>query len=236
MTLRLGRLPATRPHGLSELAVYAKGKLPAPPASVNPPKVRWGVDLNDSLGDCTIAGVDHLIGAWDVDFHERDARPDDAEIKKTYFMLTGGEDSGLVEADVLRKWQTTGLFGNKVAAYAPVHPKDVIGHHQAIAFYGGAYLGIACPKSVMDQFSKGEPWTYVPHSPIEGGHCIVSVGYDAGGIWCVSWGELVYVTYPFFSHYLEEVWCVLGQELVEAKRDSLGIDIATLQADLESIR
>ena len=231
---KLGRLPATRPHGLSDLSVYAQGKLPAPPASVSPPTVTWGMDCNDTYGDCTIAGVDHLIGAWDIDFHEPEGRPDDAEIQATYFQMTGGQDSGLNEADVLQAWRTSGLWGNKIGAYAPVAPTDTLAHHQVIALYGGAYLGIACPQSAQDDFAAGNPWTYVPNSPIEGGHCIVSVGYDQGGVWCVSWGSLVYVTYPFLSNFLEECWCILSQELIEAGGAN-NIDLATLTADLEAL-
>ena len=52
---------------------------------------------------------------------------------------------------------------------------------------------------------------------------------------CVSWGALVEVTYPFLANYLEEAWCVIGQELADAKKDGLGIDLATLQADLKKL-
>lgn len=232
---QLGRLPATRPHGLSTLATYATGKLPKPPAAIAVPTFQIGMDCNDSIGDCTIAGVDHLIGAWDAEVSVSDPRPDDDEIQATYFKLTGGQDSGLNEADVLKAWSTSGLFGNTIAGYAPVEPTDVVGLHQAIAFYGGAYLGIACPESAQTDFQNGQPWTYDPSSPIEGGHCIVALGYDSGAVYCATWGGIAPVTYPFLAHFLEETWAVLSQEFVEAKGDSLNIDLATLQADLAGV-
>ena len=215
MKLKLGRLPATRPHGLSDLSVYATGKLPAPPASVAAPAVSWGMDGNDAIGDCTIAGADHLIGAWDAQTGQNDPRPDDAQISSTYFSLTGGADTGLNEADVLKTWQTRGLWGNKIAAYAPLPPTDVVGLHQAIAFYGGAYLGIACPESAQRQFATQQPWTYVPGSPIEGGHCIVAVGFDSLFVYCVSWGAVVPVAYPFLANYLEETWAIVSPSITQ---------------------
>ena len=233
--LKLGRLPATRPHGLRDLSVYAKARLPKPPTAAPAPKFAIGMDLNDTYGDCTIAGVDHLMGAWNALFGHAVARPDNDAIKTTYFDLTGGADSGLNEADVMKTWQTTGLFGNKIEAYAPVDPKDLVGLHQAIAFYGAAYLGIACPESAQTDFANGEPWTYDPNSPIEGGHCIVAGGYDAGGVWCWTWGDIVYVTYPVMAHFLEEVWVPISSELAQAGGDIPGIDIETLKADLPTL-
>src|SRR5271167_4363067 len=109
--MKLGRLPATRPAALSDLGVYATGKLPTPPRTVEVPKCPLPIDGNDQFGDCTIAGVAHLISSWDAETKERDPIPDETEVVSEYFNLTGGEDSGLNEADVLKTWHTTGLFG-----------------------------------------------------------------------------------------------------------------------------
>ena len=234
--LKYGRLAATRPFGLSDLSTYASGKLPKPPTSVDAPNgVNWGMDDNDQFGDCTIAGVDHLIAAWSADLNEPEARPSNDEISQTYFNLTGGQDTGLNEANVLSTWQSSGLFGNTIAAYAPINPRNLVELHQAIAFYRGAYLGIDCPQSAQTDFANGQPWTYDPSSPIEGGHCIVAVGYTPTAVLCVSWGAVVEVTYPFLAHFLEEAWCVLGQEIVARNGDGLGIDLASLRADLATV-
>ena len=233
---KYGALPARIPFGLSTLGTYAVGKLPQPPASVDAPSgVDWGMDLNSTIGDCTIAGVDHLLAAWNAKYDEIDARPTDATIQSTYFALTGGQDTGLVEADVLKKWQTTGLFKNTIEAYAPVHPTNIVELHQAIAFYGGAYLGIACPASAQQQFADGQPWTYVPGSPIEGGHCIDAIGYTPTALLCVTWGAVVEVTYSFMAHYASEAWAIISHELVQRGEDNFKIDLASLKADLATV-
>jgi hypothetical protein len=234
-TYRLGRLPAMRPAALSDLAVYATGKLPTPPASVPAPKAEYPMDGNDKYGDCTMAGVAHLIAAWNAELSEQDTVPDEEEIVKEYFQLTGDKDSGLAEANVLSRWRQAGLFGEKIAGYAPVNPKDVLEIHQAIAFYGGCYFGIQCPRSAQEQFGNGEPWTYVKDSPIEGGHCIVGVGFNEHGVECATWGSIALVTYPFLAHFLDEAWVILSNELVQAKGDNLGISLTALQADLEKV-
>lgn len=234
--LKLGRLPATRPAALKDLAVYATGPLPKPPATREVPAASYPMDGNDTYGDCTIAGVAHLVAGWNAETHEKDPVPSEEAIVAEYFGLTGGEDTGLNEAEVLKRWQTQGLFGERIAGYAPVNPRDLLQLHQAVAFYGGCYLGIECPESAQQQFSNGEPWTYVEGSPVLGGHCVVALGYGPhGGLHCATWGGIAVLEASFLAHYLDEAWVILPHQLVEAKGDSLGIDLAALEADLAKV-
>lgn len=235
LNLKLGRLPAIRPAALCDLSVYATGKLPSPPGFVHVPKGSYPMDGNDRYGDCTMAGVAHLLTAWNAEVAEHDQVPTETQVVEEYFQLTGGPDVGLAEANVLLEWQRVGLFGENIAAYAPVNPQSVLGLHQAVAFYGGVYLGIQCPLSAQQQFEAGLPWTYESGSPIEGGHCIVGLGYDSRGLICATWGGMAHVTYPFLAHMLEEAWVILPHQFVEAKKDALGLDLAALQADLKRV-
>jgi hypothetical protein len=232
---KLGRLPATRPAALKDLVVYATGVLPSPPRTVEVPKGPYPIDGNDQYGDCTIAGVAHLIQGWDRETGEKDPVPSEEAIVAEYFKLSGGEDTGLNEADVLNHWHTQGLFGSKIAGYAPVNPTNLLQLHQAVAFYGACYLGIECPGSAQEQFARNEPWTF-ENSPVEGGHCVVALGYGPnGGLHCATWGGIAVLTAGFLAHYLDEAWAILPQQMVEARKDSLGIDLAALRADLARV-
>lgn len=235
MRYKLGCLPATRPAALSDFAVYASGKIPTPPRTVEVPKATYPIDCNDKIGDCTIAGVSHLLEAWNTEVQEHDSIPSETAIESEYFKLTGGEDAGLNESNVLATWHKEGLFGDKIAGYASVSTKDLLAQHQAVAFYGGAYLGIECPGSAQEQFANNEPWTY-EDSPIEGGHCVVALGYGPnGGLHCATWGGIAVVEASFLAHYLTECWVVLSNEMVERKGDALGVDLAALQSDLKKV-
>ena len=90
---KLGKHPATRPTEISEFSTYVKGKLPAPPASVDVPNATYPMDGNDTYGDCTIAGVAHLLAAWDVEVSESDPVPDQTAVVQTttgiYLQETG---------------------------------------------------------------------------------------------------------------------------------------------------
>lgn len=232
--LKLGRLAPTRPFGVRNLTAYAAKRLPSPPASVDVPSAQYPLDGNDRFGDCTIAGVAHLIAAWNAEVGESDAVPAEQEVISTYFGLTGGADSGLNEHNVLETWRTTGLFGDKIDAYVPIDPRDLTELHQAIAFYGASYLGIAVPQSAQQQFQAGEPWTVVPGSPVLGGHCIDALGYTPNGLLCATWGGIAEVTYPWLAAYLEEAWAVIPSQFVEAGRGPT-LDLASLRADLGDV-
>lgn len=232
MRYRLGKLAATRPFGLSDLSVYARGKIPTPPTSVDfYSGLSLPIDGNDSHGDCVMAATAHLIEAWDAESHERDAVPTGTGVVAEYFRLTGGRDAGLNEAAVLQTWQRYGLFGHKIAAYAPVNVRDIIGIHQMIAFYGGGMFGIQCPDSAQQQFAAGQPWTVVPGAEVAGGHAIAPLGYDSKFVYCATWGGIAPVTYPFLARYLDECWAVIPNQFVEAGRGP-SLDLKTLQSDL----
>lgn len=234
---KLGKLPAVRPHGMAELSSYTLGRLLAPPPSVAAPNVdHWGMMLNDTYGDCTVAGVGHVIVAANAQVNGCDPVPTDAQIKDAYFALTGGQDSGCVELNVLRTWSTDGLFGNKIAGFAPVAAHKLLDVHSAVAYFGSTYIGVSLPNSAQRQFANGEPWAITPEDQIEGGHCVVIVGYDANYLYAVTWGNIVSITYPWFARYCDEAWAVIPQAYREAGKgpmvdfDSLTRDINSLQA------
>lgn len=246
---KLGKGDAVRPVGLLDLETYSSTGFPAPPATFGTltglQAIAWDMDGNDTLGDCTIAGADHVIAAENALLNTNDPRPDLAILEAQYKVLSPN-DQGCVIANVLQTWRGSGLFqmaggANKIGQYAPFDHRSKTQFHQVIAYTGNAYLGIACPQSAQQQFSKqlqtGQlvPWTVVPGSQIEGGHCIVAVGYEAEGILCVTWGAIVLVTWAFLTKYCDEGWAIVSQELTEKGTDPLGLDIQQLDSDLNAL-
>lgn len=241
---RLGKRPAVR-LAMPTLDAYILGKPPQPPASFTVPLAKggWGTLGNSVCGDCTIAGAGHAIMAseFHLPFVDQVTFTTDEVVRQYsaitgYDPATGQNDTGCVEAEVLQLWRTSGLFGGqKIEAFAPVEPHSVLAVHRAIAFYGASYIGVQLPQSAEEQFQAGKPWTVVPDSPIVGGHCIVPVGYDASGIYCVTWGQVVEVSWPWWETYVDEVWAVLFAADVEAHRGPTGLDLQALNADLDQL-
>ena len=170
------------------------------------------MDGNDTLGDCTIAGADHVIATENALLGTKTFVLRSTVLEAQYKVLSP-KDQGCVMATVLQNWRSKGLFEmptgtNKISQYAPFDQRNKNEFLQVIAFTGNAYLGIACPESAQQQFAKQAqtgtlvPWTVVKGSPIAGGHCIVAVGYTAQGLYCVTWGGVVLVTWAFRDEVL----------------------------------
>ncbi len=238
--MKLGKLPATRPTILKDLEVYATGPLPKPPPTREVPVARYPIDGNDRYGDCVMAGVSHCLEAWNVEVKQRDPVPTEQAVIQEYLKLSPN-DEGLNEQEVLGLWYREGLFGRKIAGYAPVSTTSLLAQHQAVAFYGACFLGIECPVSAQEAFEeqvqtgKTVPWVY-EGGEIAGGHAVIALGYGPnGGLHCATWGGIAVLEASFLAHYLDEAWCVLSDEVVKAQKDQLGIDLASLRADLSRV-
>lgn len=248
--MRLGKLAAVRPHGLADLAVYANGKLPEPPQQVTPPT--WAMEMagNNAYGDCVLAGAANSIGLADALVGGNAPIPPDEAVVQQYCALTGcqqpedSHDTGLVEADVLKLWQTDGLFGvatgpvceepDKIAGYAPVNPRDVMALQQTVACYGFVYGGFQLQQAMQQQFGAGQPLDYVPGSPWIGGHCMLIVGYTSDSWLIYTWQQVVKASYRFVAACMDEAWATIPEAFVTAGRGP-DLDLAALQADLAAL-
>jgi hypothetical protein len=149
---RFGKHPPQHDYRTLRFKTYLKAGLAAPPASVNTlarvyadlnindPTKLFPMDGNDTLGDCTIAGVAHAITTYRA-LVKKDSIPPTKAVEKLYFHLTGGPDTGLNELDVLNYWRQHGALGEKILAYVKIDPKDHVHVEQAIQIFGGVYLG-----------------------------------------------------------------------------------------------
>ncbi len=192
---RMGKLAPQFPVALKEMPAYAAQPLPQPPSAVDWAKnvSAWPMDGNDRYGDCTMAAAAHLIQSWNAQTGESLPVPVDQQVVAQYLKLTGGKDTGLVESQVLKRWMSSGLWDNKIVGYAPVNVHNLDSLKQAIAFFGGVYVGIQVPDNAQDQFRAGKPWTLDPgwqQQSIEGGHAVPLLGYDDQYLYAITWGAV----------------------------------------------
>jgi hypothetical protein len=101
---------------------------------------------NDEVGDCTIAAsanffamVAHVLG---IAIHISAAK-----LKDFYFAMTGGEDSGLPETEVLRKLTSDGIdVGDGVTRRIAVWVRVPLRDHKTLKFlmwkFYAIYLGV----------------------------------------------------------------------------------------------
>lgn len=227
ITFRPGKLPAQpgRPH-LKASAVLAEHRSAAaapPPASClfADPAITWDMYGNDQWGDCEEAGYGHWVNQATFYGSGAEAKPTTADVLGMYSAITGfnpkkpNTDQGTYTQDLLAYARKTGLAGHKLVAYAAVDVANVTEMKQAVFLFGQLFVGIQFPGSAMDQFNAGQDWDVVKGATVEGGHCVLVVGYDETGLWLVTWGKLIRMTWAFWAKYGDEGWLGLDQDGVQ---------------------
>lgn len=199
---------------------------------------------NDRAGDCTFAGLGHLIGAWTFYGKGKEALFTDDQILKTYSSLTGynpitgANDNGAQLADVLNFGHKTGIGGHKIDAWAEIRDLSVAGLSKALSLFGGVYCAVQLPQSAEDQFNSGLPWTVVGDRPV-GGHCITLQRVLRGGkasLGFATWGAVQPATQAWWHTYGFEAYAVYSRDFMRANGQSpAGLDEATLLADMKSL-
>lgn len=181
----------------------------------------WGLMLNDSLGDCTIAGPGHMIQAWTA-MSGSESTISDSAVLKAYEDFDGyvptdpSTDQGGDILTVCNDWERFGIGGHSISAFAEVNMTEVR-WKQALWAFGGLNCGIALPISAQAQV--GGTWDIVGDGKSGdslpgswGGHCVNAVGYDLEGVTFVTWGDLQRATWRFVMWYFDECVACLSPD------------------------
>ena len=243
--MKLGRKAIKTDTRTLMLSKYLTSKLPPPPPATDWTKgvAAWGMMMNDTLGDCTIAGVGHAVQVWSAETGAMATVPD--KMIQGYYEKWDGyvpgdpsTDHGGVELDVLNSWRKQGFDGHKLLAFADAKATNLVEIRQAITLFGGVYIGLALPLTaqkqdvwdvVKDGGSKAEKGSW-------GGHCVFVPKYDAKSFTCITWGQPKTMTLAFWKKYCDEAHALLGQNWLNAKGSPAGFNRAQLQADLSAIK
>jgi hypothetical protein len=201
-----------------------------------------GMCLNDTLGDCTAAGVAHLVQAW-TGYNGVPFVPADASVLALYEGSCGYNpadpttDAGGVLLDVLKYWKTNPFEGHEIDAYVSVDPKNKEEVKQALFYFGGLYVGVQLPKSAQSQTVWDVPWYGARGDAAVGswgGHCIANIlDYDDKTLTTITWGALKTMTWDWLSTYCDEMYVVLSPDWYGAgKVAPTGFNSAALTTDL----
>jgi hypothetical protein len=223
---KLGCNPRTFDPAIPHLSAILGGKAPPPPPSsvdylTGMPQApnKFGMMLNNTLGDCTCAAFYHARQVWTFNSTgaTQTAPDDDVELlyEKAcgYKPSQGGEGPGGNEQHVLTYIHKTGApIGpdgppvDKILAFVEVDPRNLDDVKRTIFNSGIAYIGFNVPQNIMTDPPQ-KIWTVAPGDPqIVGGHAVALPGYDVDGAIVISWGALYKMTWQFFSTYVDEVY------------------------------
>ena len=234
---------------------YLKAALPTPPASVDytskATAALASIYLNDSLGDCVIAGGYHYLGG--ITGNADGGQPfvaTNAQITSDYTAIGGyvpgnpSTDQGCDEQTALNYWQSNGFAnGVKLNCWMAVDATNQVEVQQALYLFENLFFGVDLPDAWISPFpsSSGFTWGVAGAADQNNGHCFVGLGYDATGIKIDSWGLLGTVTYQAVAQYAASA---NGGELYVLVSDAMlikatakapnGLDWPTLAADADA--
>jgi hypothetical protein len=208
----------------------------------------WGMLGNDDWGDCTCAACGHTVEQQTEYGQGAEYLITTGECLDEYTVIGGfnpdagppGEnptDNGATVQSALEYLQKTGLAGHKVAMFGELDVKNLNQLKQSVYEFGTVCIGINLPVSAMTQFNAGQPWTPVAGSAIDGGHCVIVVGYDANWVYVVSWGKVQPMSWAFWAEYVEEAWAIVSADWVSAMsgQDPDGVNKETLGAEFAAV-
>ncbi|GAN54897.1 hypothetical protein [Tanticharoenia sakaeratensis] len=247
-TLRLGARPAeTRPRQphLSGLRMMARA---APPklirSHINPSPLMLD---NDTLGDCTSAGLGNSIRALSaLNGFQTAITPQNAvsfySASTGYVPGNAATDQGGIEVDVLGYAAAHGYPVQNQTLFplwGTIALDDFNGMRLAMAAFGATYFGVQL--ALADQASIGAVWdTDTPASAGDptpgswGGHCLDGWSYTGTGdtdiVTLLTWGTTQRCTWRWLRSRLMEAHGVLWPQLATPSPAFLAIH------DLEDVR
>lgn len=219
-TMKLGRLPAVNQPTLKLVDFLTS--IPTHPIADPPPDIAWPMDLNDQVGDCVVAGIDHTLQVVHASLGVPYTNMNDAQLIDFYRTQNPGfnlndpdhgpgssDDGGMVVQWALTEAVRRGML----LGFAAVDPKNE--EQVKAATYLG--LGVVTGEDLQVAQQHQTTWDYVPGSPSWGGHCTTWVGYRGTPDTdvTVSWGKAVDMTQAFVSNRVGEAWFVITQAHVD---------------------
>jgi hypothetical protein len=193
---------AIGPH--LKLRNYLRANLPAPPSSCDfTPAAETSlrnVYLNDQLGDCVIAGANHIAGVetgnagsvWVAS---------DAQITADYSAVGGyvpgnpSTDNGCNLQDALNYYTSHGFAnGTKLLGWLAVDATNQQEVMTACYLFENLYFGIELPDAWINPFPSGDGFIWDVGTPDpENGHCVIGAGfggsgYTSSGVKIDTWG------------------------------------------------
>lgn len=256
LKLKLGKSPARHDPRTLLFATYATPALPAPPPQLDlatAVKSAWGMMDNDQIGDCTCAAAGHMIMDWTASAQSKMFTPTDQQIVAAYSAITGynpvtgANDNGAQEIDVLNYWRQQGIAGHKIQAFMALEPSNHTHVMDGVWIFGGSYIGLQLPKTAQAQTSNHQVWSVPPGGPHGdgapgswGGHAVPVVAYDARSLTVVTWGALQTMTWSFWAAYCDEAYAIISADYLEQKNGQTvapnGFNLQQLQQDLADLK
>jgi len=263
-SFKLGRKrPVARCPRLS-LKNYLTRNLPAPPAAADYTKAAAPalakVYENDTLGDCVIAGMAHVVGVLTGNAGGPPFLYTDQQIIGLYSAIGGyipgdpATDQGCDEQTALNYWENNGAMppnstppggdSHRIAGWLAVNAADPAEFRIALWLFENLYFGIELPDAWVNPMPSASGFTWNAAGPPDpnNGHCFAGVGYNSKGVEIDTWGMTGTITDAAISKYARqdangELYTVVSQDGINkaTQKAPNGFDWSQLIADFDSM-
>lgn len=214
-TVKLGRRrPISHGPRLSLKNYLDMSKIPPAPDCDYTSAAQPGLSdvlLNDRLGDCTCAGIGHVIDLVNCNAGTIVRVTDDQvlalyEAACNYNPNDPSSDQGGDEPTVLNYMADKGLDGNGLHKFVGSINVDACNQAEvrwAQWALGNLYFGEEMPEDYVDPFPSGSGfvWDVAGESDPDNGHCFVGCGSNSQGVIIDTWGLLGIQTYAAIGKY-----------------------------------
>jgi hypothetical protein len=212
--VKLGRKRPVAKCPRLHLKNYLVPEIAAPPSSCDYSSKAMtslsNIYLNDTYGDCVIAGGYHVVG---VETGNADGGSPfvatNSQIIADYSAIGGFDpknpeatDNGCDEQTALNYWTQHGFAnGTKLIGWMAVDATNEKEVMQAMYLFENLYFGIELPDAWVNPFPSGNNFTWDDGPPDpNNGHCIMGVGYNAHGVQVDTWGLIGTLTWKAIAH------------------------------------
>jgi hypothetical protein len=255
-SFKLGRnRPVARGPRFS-LRNYLMRNLPAPPPAADytkkASKVLSEIYCNDTLGDCVIAGIGHVVGVLTSNAGSSPFLYTNAEIIQLYSAIGGyvpgqpNTDQGCDEVTALNYWENNGApaGSHKIAGWLSVNGADPEEYRTALWLFENLYFGLELPNAWVDPMpnASGFVWDAAGAPVPDNGHCVAGFGYTQKGVTISTWGMTGLMTDAAIAKYATrgshgELYTVISLDGIDkaTKRAPSGFDWSQLVADFDSM-
>jgi hypothetical protein len=256
-TFRFGRKrPVVRRPVLS-LKNYILPGLPTPPASTSYAALAASALAqmyeNDSLGDCVIAGVQHVEGLMTGNQPATPLLYTTAQTTAFYSAACGyvpgnpSTDQGCDIQTVLAYWENNGApagSAHKPVGYLAVDPTNQVEVQTAIWLFQNAVPGIDLPDAWINPFpsAPGFLWDVAGAPDPDNGHCPPGIDYNAQGMVISTWAMTGVMTWAAVAYYCAaaqggEMYTVISQDTLNAATGLApdGLDWVQMVADFNAM-
>ena len=262
-TFKLGRKRPVARCPRYALKNYLTRSMPAPPVTCDYTKdaslALSKMYDNDTLGDCVIAGMAHVVGVFTGNAGTKPFLYSNSEIIGLYSAIGGyvpgdpSTDQGCDEQTALNYWENNGALpphtknatdSHKIAGWMTVDSTNVEECRTALWLFENLYFGLELPDAWITPgpSASGFVWDVAGAPDPNNGHCVVGVGYTSAGIVIDTWGMTGLMTNAAVAKYPNqaangELYTVVSMDAISkanAKAPS-GFDWSQLIADFDSM-